>query len=79
MGCLAQVIPERVPAEGAACVWGVQIRGGPEVDAASGFTRESTATEPFEILFFNSGGTGAQPDLNGLSATGFPSGTDEGS
>lgn len=74
MGCLAQVIPERVPAEGAACVWGVQIRGGPEVDAASGFKREGAATEPFEILFFNSGGTGAQAGQNGLSATGFPSG-----
>ncbi|MFT7458425.1 MAG: N-methylhydantoinase B, partial [Planctomycetota bacterium] len=34
MGCLAQLIPEKVPAEGASSLWGVQMRGGPEVDAA---------------------------------------------
>jgi N-methylhydantoinase B/oxoprolinase/acetone carboxylase alpha subunit len=74
MGCLAQIVPERVPAEGASCLWGVQMRGGPEVDAACNFVREDKDTRRYEILFFNSGGTGARPEQDGLSGTGFPSG-----
>jgi len=73
MGCLAQIVPERVPAEGASCLWGVQMRGGPEVDAACHFDRQEHARR-YEILFFNSGGTGARPEQDGLSGTGFPSG-----
>lgn len=74
MGCLAEIVPERVPAEGASCLWGVQMRGGPEVDAACDFIREDNNARHYEILFFNSGGTGAGPEQDGLSATGFPSG-----
>jgi len=74
MGCLAQVVPGRVPAEGASCLWGVQVRGGPEVDAACNYSRKEGNTRRYEILFFNSGGTGARPGLDGLSGTGFPSG-----
>ena len=74
MGCLAQLLPEKVPAEGASSLWGVQIRGGPEVDAACNFVRSSTAGSRYEILIFNSGGTGARPGQDGMSATGFPSG-----
>jgi N-methylhydantoinase B len=59
-GCLAQAIPDQVPAEGASCLWSVQLRGA----QAGGF----------ETVFFNSGGTGARPGQDGLSATAFPSG-----
>ncbi|NKB37785.1 MAG: hydantoinase B/oxoprolinase family protein [Gammaproteobacteria bacterium] len=74
MGCLAQIIPERVPAEGASCLWGVQVRGGPEVDAACDYQRDDGDASRYEILIFNSGGTGARPEQDGMSATGFPSG-----
>ncbi len=73
MGCLAQILPERVPAEGAACLWGIQLRGGPEIDR--NFEEESKwGQDRYEVLFFNAGGTGARPHLDGLSATAFPSG-----
>ncbi|SDV51186.1 hydantoinase B/oxoprolinase family protein [Chitinasiproducens palmae] len=71
-GCLAGVLPDRVPAEGASCVWGAQLRGGPQVSAAVGMPE--LTTESFETLFFNSGGSGARPGADGLSATAFPSG-----
>ncbi len=74
MGCLAQIVPHKVPAEGASCLWGVQVRGGPEVDAACDFKRDGKDTSRYEILIFNSGGTGARPEQDGMSATGFPSG-----
>ncbi|MEW5422578.1 hydantoinase B/oxoprolinase family protein [Amorphus sp. 3PC139-8] len=61
LGCLAEVLPDLVPAEGAACNWGLQLRGKAE-------------ERPFEILFFNAGGVGARPTRDGLSATSFPSG-----
>ncbi|SAK91706.1 5-oxoprolinase (ATP-hydrolyzing) [Caballeronia catudaia] len=71
-GCLAAVMPERVPAEGASCVWGAQLRGGPQVSALAGTPEH--ATPAFETLFFNSGGSGARMGADGLSATAFPSG-----
>ncbi|MFT5133778.1 MAG: N-methylhydantoinase B [Gammaproteobacteria bacterium] len=74
MGCLAQLIPEKVPAEGASSLWGVQMRGGPEVDAACDFKRATKDVSRYEMLLFNSGGTGARPNQDGMSATGFPSG-----
>ncbi len=71
LGALAHALPGRMPAEGAACNWGLQLRGerGERRQGGSGDTRE-----PFEILFFNAGGSGARPDSDGLSATCFPSG-----
>jgi 5-oxoprolinase (ATP-hydrolysing)/N-methylhydantoinase A len=60
LGCLADVLPDLIPAEGAACNWGLQLRG--------------TGERPFNILFFNAGGAGARPSRDGLSATAFPSG-----
>jgi N-methylhydantoinase B/oxoprolinase/acetone carboxylase alpha subunit len=70
LGCLAQAMPGRIPAEGASCVWGVQMRGGPEVVDPTG----NVSTHRFDLLFFNSGGSGARPTKDGLSATAFPSG-----
>jgi len=67
-GCLAQAVPERVPAEGASCLWTAQLRGAPMPEGANVYA------PPFEVAFFNSGGSGASPDRDGLSGTAFPSG-----
>jgi N-methylhydantoinase B len=74
LGALAKAVPERVPAEGAACLWGIQIRGGPEVAARVGRPGGNVSAERYEVLSFNSGGSGARPGLDGMSATAFPSG-----
>jgi N-methylhydantoinase B len=72
MGCLHQVVPRRVAAEGASSLWNPPMRGGSSV---SGQARGNKAVLPdFEIITFNSGGTGARPTLDGLDATAFPSG-----
>ena len=71
LGCLHQVIEGGCPAEGSASLWNVQLRGGPSVSGDSGYEGEVPS---FEMLQFNSGGTGARPTKDGLSATAFPSG-----
>ena len=73
MGCLAKILPDRVPAEGSACLWGIQLRGGPEIDG--NFEENSNwGKGRYETLFFNAGGMGARTKMDGLSATAFPSG-----
>ena len=66
LGALHKAMPGVVPAEGASALWNIQIstRAG---DAESNLPGA-------EILMFNSGGTGARPGFDGLSATAFPSG-----
>ncbi len=72
IGCLAQALPGAVPAEGTSCLWNVYAFGGPgRVDADPA---EIAEAEPFTVLSFHSGGAGARPGKDGLSATGFPSG-----
>ena len=72
MGCLAQAVPERVPAEGCSANWQSQLRGGASaVDAGAA---SSPGAPEYDVISFNSGGTGARPTLDGLSATAFPSG-----
>jgi N-methylhydantoinase B len=72
MGCLHQAVPTRVTAEGASALWNPPFRGGSSV---SGQARGNRAVVPdFEIITFNSGGTGARPTSDGLNATAFPSG-----
>lgn len=65
LGALSQAMPSVVPAEGASALWNIQIAARP-VEG-----REGRATQ---LLMFNSGGTGARPSIDGLSATAFPSG-----
>ncbi len=65
-GCLSQVLPESVPAEGASCMYDLPLRHTPEA-----FSR---GDEQFALELVFSGGTGARPGLDGLSATAFPSG-----
>ncbi|OJW28610.1 MAG: 5-oxoprolinase [Rhodospirillales bacterium 69-11] len=72
MGCLHQTVPERVTAEGASSLWNPPLRGGSSV---SGQGRgNKPVVGDFEIITFNSGGTGARPTSDGLNATAFPSG-----
>lgn len=65
-GCLAQIVPERVPAEGSSCMWNISVRG----DLAEGPTKGS----PFALSVTTSGGMGARFEKDGLAATAFPSG-----
>jgi N-methylhydantoinase B len=68
MGCLHQAVPERVTAEGASALWNPPLRGGAQVSGPA------AEVPDFEIITFNSGGTGARPTRDGLDATAFPSG-----
>jgi N-methylhydantoinase B len=61
-GALGQALPDRVMAEGAANIWGIQVAG------------KDLRGKPFTYIFFSSGGTGARASKDGLSATAFPSG-----
>ncbi len=72
MGCLYQAVPERVTAEGASSLWNPPLRGGASVSGQARSNRPVVAD--FEIITFNSGGTGARPGSDGLNATAFPSG-----
>jgi N-methylhydantoinase B len=64
LGCLAQVLPDAVPAEGASCIW------NPVFMHALGAAEE----QQFVINPIFNGGTGARPHKDGLSTTAFPSG-----
>jgi N-methylhydantoinase B len=72
MGCLHQTVPHRVAAEGASCLWNPPLRGGASVSGQARGNRKVVGD--FEIITFNSGGTGARPTQDGLNATAFPSG-----
>ena len=64
-----KIVPGLVPAEGAGCLCNFQVSLRPRTDApALEDARRS------EVLTFNSGGSGARPDHDGLNATAFPSG-----
>ncbi|MCB1683221.1 MAG: hydantoinase B/oxoprolinase family protein, partial [Pseudomonadales bacterium] len=68
LGCLAQVLPEQIPAEGASCIWNPVLLGSATA-AAGNSVSGNFVTNPI----FN-GGTGARPGKDGLSTTAFPSG-----
>jgi N-methylhydantoinase B len=72
MSCLHQAVPERVTAEGASSLWNPPLRGGGAISGQSKSNKPVVAD--FEIITFNSGGTGARPTQDGLNATAFPSG-----
>lgn len=71
-GCLHQAMGNAVPAEGTSCLWNVMALGGP--GSTDGDPSETVNAQPFTIMSFHSGGTGARPGRDGLSATAFPSG-----
>ena len=62
-GALNQILPQTVPTEGAGALCNFQVS-----------LRPTGAGRRAEVLCFNSGGAGARPTLDGLSATAFPSG-----
>jgi N-methylhydantoinase B len=73
-GCLTQLLPDRVPAEGAGTMWNPMLRGGPSaIDPAVARTTRRF-TRNFDTILFNCGGTGARPTKDGLHTTAFPSG-----
>jgi N-methylhydantoinase B len=59
LGALAQIVPERVIAEGSGNIWLTTVRG--------------TGERRFVTVLFTSGGMGARPTADGLSCTSFPS------
>ena len=65
-GCLRQVIPARVPAEGTSCLWNLNVRGQTKGGEGGKYG--------FSMAITSNGGTGARPDKDGLSATAYPSG-----
>ncbi len=67
-GCLEQAVPERVPAEGASCLWNLTFRG------EGGRQRNQNQGSLFTITAVTNGGTGARPVKDGLSGTAYPSG-----
>ncbi|MDG2112522.1 MAG: hydantoinase B/oxoprolinase family protein, partial [Actinomycetota bacterium] len=69
-GCLAQVLPDRVPAEGTSSLWNLLASGPWEPPGAA----EDADPQQFIMMSFHSGGAGARPDQDGLNATAFPSG-----
>lgn len=64
-----KIVPGLVPAEGAGCLCNFQVSLRPRTDAPAPATARRS-----EVLTFNSGGSGARPDHDGLNATAFPSG-----
>ncbi len=66
---LDQLLPDTVPAEGAGCLCNFQLSLRPRTDAPA-----PPGARRAEVLTFNSGGSGARPALDGMSATAFPSG-----
>jgi N-methylhydantoinase B len=68
-GCLDQAIPGRVPAEGSSNLWSLKLVAGHGLTGVGG-----KAGTPFMVMSFHSGGAGARPHQDGLSATPFPSG-----
>lgn len=66
---LDKILPGTVPAEGAGSLCNFQLSLRPRTDeTAPEHARRS------EVLAFNSGGSGARPEFDGMSATAFPSG-----
>ena len=65
LGALAKALPNQILSEGAGALWNIHMSFRPT---------EGQSGRRAEVLMFNSGGMGARPALDGLSATAFPSG-----
>lgn len=64
--CLRQAIPDRIPAEGAGVLWNLRAVGP--------WTSPPEFGKGFMVGLVTTGGMGALPYRDGMSATGFPSG-----
>lgn len=65
-GCMRQVVPDRVPAEGTSSLWTINLKGQRAGDNAG--------SKIFSIKQVTTGGAGARPKKDGLNATAYPSG-----
>ncbi|MCB1378548.1 MAG: hydantoinase B/oxoprolinase family protein [Alphaproteobacteria bacterium] len=70
MGAIHQMKPGLVPAEGSGALWNIHISARPVGGNQPSHVRPQRA----EVLMFNSGGSGARPNQDGMGATAFPSG-----
>ncbi len=70
MGALHKAVAGKAPAEGTSCLWNPALMGGHGLVPDEEF---GDAT-PFAVGLFHTGGAGARPLKDGLSATAFPSG-----
>ncbi len=68
-GCLHQALPNRVPAEGTSNLWNLKLGAGHGITGSQG-----DGATAFMATTFHSGGAGARPAQDGLSATPYPSG-----
>ena len=68
LGAMHKAVPGAAPAEGASCLWDLPLR------SASSAARPGQNATAFATEFTHSGGTGARPMKDGLSATAYPSG-----
>jgi N-methylhydantoinase B len=68
-GALEQAFPGRVPAEGTSNLWSLKMVAGHGLTGVG-----DKAGTQFMVMSFHSGGAGARPHQDGLSATPFPSG-----
>jgi N-methylhydantoinase B len=66
LGCLHQAMPDKVPAEGASCMYDLPMRHTADAGRDGG--------RQFALELVHNGGTGARPYADGLSATAYPSG-----
>ncbi len=73
-GCLSQAAPDKVPAEGAGAMWNPMFRGGRTAVGSDILAASPKVTRDFDVITFNTGGTGGRPTLDGMSTTAFPSG-----
>jgi N-methylhydantoinase B len=70
LGAVHKMLPGKIPAEGSGALWNLHLSARPLQGEKAPKDRGQRA----EVLLFNSGGAGARPTLDGLSATAFPSG-----
>ncbi len=70
LGAVHKMLPGQIPAEGSGALWNLHISARP----LTGQDAPKNGGHRAEVLLFNSGGGGARPTLDGLSATAFPSG-----
>ena len=66
---LDKILPDTVPSEGAGSLCNFQVSLRPSQNYTTSIARKRA-----EVLMFNSGGSGARPQLDGMNATAFPSG-----
>ncbi|MEZ0168969.1 hydantoinase B/oxoprolinase family protein [Microvirga sp. TS319] len=70
LGAVHKMLPGKIPAEGSGALWNLHLSARP----LQGDRAPEDGGQRAEVLLFNSGGAGARPTLDGLSATAFPSG-----